>query len=30
MGIIQGRIMKVCDEVCGKKRERKSNVDTWW
>ena len=23
-------ITKACDEVCGKKRWRRSNRDTWW
>ena len=24
------RVLKVCDELCGKKRTRKSKGDTWW
>ena len=24
------RVLKVCGEVCGKKRERRSKGDTWW
>ena len=24
------KVLKACDEVCGKKRRRRSKGDTWW
>ena len=29
-GHFKDGILKACDEVCGKKRGRRSKGDTWW
>ena len=29
-GHFKGEVLKACDEVCGKKRGRRSKGDTWW
>ena len=30
MGNFKDVVIKACDEVCGKKMERRSKGDTWW
>ena len=30
MGFVKDRVLEACDEVCGKKRGRRSKGDTWW
>ena len=29
-GHFKDGVLKACDEVCGKKRWRRSKVDAWW
>ena len=29
-GSFKESVLKVCDEVCGYKKNRKCNVNTWW
>ena len=29
-GHFEDEVLKACDEVCGKKRDRRSKGDTWW